>query len=427
MAQTRNARDHAAIVRRPVVVLLSAVAALSLAVPDARAATVQATMPGFSAERVGEFPRSCGSGPTAVAVVNGTVFVAADTGLYYTTRGGLSSYKGGNQSLPWGLTVLGGALYGTTPHCGLAPATDPVDGSNCNVVRINPGTGRGRTIAAVCGYGIAADPRTSTLTVAQRDGTVVSVTEAGAVTTLFAAPGAQTLAWSEDGGRLYVGFEGGAVRVWDRSGALRPVASGVRGLAAGTSSVNLAGAVLVGVAGAVRAEPGGDVASTGREQPSALTASSNGVYAALRDELWLVRGRYSPAPPPGSPPPSTPPPTRPRIAAPVAQPTTPPVAPPQAPPPPPPPAPPVPPLATAAQIAAQPSAVANPAIVPGEQEREAALRLAATRRDPPLAPTVLWLALAGVVCLGGFTLGRFGLRYGHSRKDVLAFCEQRRR
>jgi len=430
MAYSCNSRDHHRIVRRPAVVLVSAMAALFLGgVPAAPAATVRATMPGFTAEHVGSFPNACGAGPTSLAVVGGTLFMAADTGLYYTKQGGLTAYTGENQARPWGLTVLNGTLFGTTPRCGTEPATDPVEGTNCRVVSIGTGNGRGTEVADVCGYGIAADPRTSTLTVARRDGMVVSVNpDRSAPSELFSAPSARTLAWSEDGARLYIGFENGTVSVWERSGSPRRMAgvSGVRGLAAGTSAVNLAGSALLGVNGAVRAAPGDEVASTGGEQASALVAAPDGVYAAFRGDLWRLRGRYSP---PGPPPPPRqgPPPTvaRPTIQAPPAQPGPPPVVPPQAPPPPPPPAPPVPPLATAAQVVAQPSAVANPAFVPGESEREAALRLAATRADGPVAPTMLWLALAGVVCLGGFTMGRFGA--SRSRKDSLAFCQQRSR
>jgi hypothetical protein len=403
-------------VRKAVTAVVTGVCALILVgwrgAPPVAAVSVRPVMPGFTAQQVGTMGAAVcgGQGPTALARVGAVLFVATDRGLYYTKSGGLSSFGTNNQAAPWGLAGLGGKLYATEPRCGVAVANDPVNGSNCRVIEVGPSNGRVlRVVADVCGYGLVADPSTGTLTVAGRNGQVVSVQPSnGAVSPLLSAP-AVSLDWSADGRRLYMADSAKAVSVWDRS-ARRPVAgASALGLAAGTPALGLDGSVLTGSAGAVKASPGGDVAATG-EQASALLATSDGVYAAFKAELWLLRGRYTPVPPPG--PKGTAPPTtaRPRVVTNTTVPRAAVAAPAQAPPPPPPPAPPVPPLATATQAVAQPSAVANPAIVPGESEREAALRLAATGLKPPVPPTVLWLALAGVVCLGGFGVGRAATR-----------------
>jgi hypothetical protein len=58
---------------------------------------------------------------------------------------------------------------------------------------------------------------------------------------------------------------------------------------------------------------------------------------------------------------------------------------------------------------AQQSSAANPALVPGHEDPEAALRYVATRRAAPTSPTDSWLALAAaaaVVVAGGFVVGR---------------------
>jgi hypothetical protein len=376
-------------------------------------------MRGFTAENLGEYPPACsGRGPTALTRLGDTVYWAAD-GRLYSKRAGSALNSSGGTGKPWGLAALGGKLYASRPDCATAVTNDPVNGTNCNLVEVNPATDQViRTVADVCGFGVTADPSNGTLTVATRDGRVVAVRSDGSTAPLLdglAPDPAVTIDWSPDGRRLFAARQSGAVFSWERaSGQQRPVQSANgNALAAGNTNVNMPGSLLVGTkAGAVRAfaidagAPSGDVAAS-NEAAGALLAAPEGVYVALRTELWLLRGKFTPPPPPTTtPPPVTAPPTtigRPPPAtipkAVVAPP------PPQAPPPPPPPAPPVPPLATATQVVAQPSAVANPAIVPGESEREAALRLAATGQPAPTPPYLLWLALAAVVCAGGFGAG----------------------
>jgi hypothetical protein len=380
-------------------------------------------MPGFTAQSLEPLNRECNSsGPTAMAELDRVIYLAGDGKLLIKRSGTALRREGGasDQVKPFGLAALRGKLYGTEPQCGVAASTNPVTGeTNCDLVEIVTTNAKVARRMAPCGYGLAADPRTGSLTVALRTGDVVQVDPASGATreTLLTGLGTTpvTIDWSPDGNRLFiVQQQNSAVLVWDRGGgAPRNLGSAKTAVAA--NAVNLAGSVLVGggTGTAVRAiavdkgAQAGDVATAG-ETPSAVLATGDGVYVAFPSDLWLLRGQYTkppsvttPTPPPTTPPPTTPPPrvTPPTIVASVAPP------PPQAPPPPPPPAPPAPPLATAAQVVAQPSAVANPAIVPGETEREAALRLAATGRHPPPAPSLIWLALAVLVCMCGLGAG----------------------
>lgn len=380
---------------------------------------MRAIPPGFHAVEVTDFPEVLcgGDGPTSTTRVNNTAYFAGNGKLYYyTSGGGLGSHQ--QDVRPWGLAVVGSAMYATQPHCGAAVVNDPVQGNNCTVVQLNPNTARRiREIAPVCGYAVAGAPGGTMLTVAERNGRIVNVPlQGGGAPQLLvdlAGDPAVSLAWSADGKRLFFVRQSGAAFSWS-SGTPRPLpgAGRANSLAIG-EPVSLRGSVLT--AGgpsvpvkAVAADPGayaGDVASSSAEA-AVLLAAPEGIYVAQATELWLLRGQYSP---PSTPPPTTPPSTPPPTVASVTRTTlAPAIAPPppvQAPPPPPPPAPPAPPLATAAQVVAQPSAVANPAIVPGEQEREAAMRLAATGRPRQLAPYLLWLLLAAVCCGGGLGAG----------------------
>jgi hypothetical protein len=410
---------HVFLVRRRAAVITAAVAALSVwGVPSAPAAPMTAIPPGFNAEPVTKFPEVLcgGDGPTSTTRLGNTAYFAGNGKLYYyRPGGGLGSHQ--QDVRPWGLTVVGTNMYATQPHCGAAVVNDAVQGNNCTVVQINPNTGRSvREVASVCGYAVAPAPGGTRLTVAERNGRIVNVPLQGGAPQLLvdlAGDPAVSLAWSNDGSRLFFVRQSGAAFSWT-SQTPRPLQGAARAnsLAIG-EPVGLRGSVLT--AGdpsvpvkAVAVDQGayaGDVSSSSAAA-AVLLAAPEGIYVAQATELWLLRGQYSPAgPPPTTPPPSTPPTTVARVTPSSLLQSVAPPPPVQAPPPPPPPAPPAPPLATAAQVVAQPSAVANPAIVPGEQEREAAMRLAATGRPRQLAPYLLWLLLAAVCCGGGLGAG----------------------
>lgn len=411
---------HLYFVRRRVAWVAAAVAVLTLGtVLGAPAADMRAIPPGFSAEKITSFPEVLcgGDGPTSTVRLNSTAYFAANGKLYsYRPGGGLASQQ--QDVRPWGLTVVGSNMYASQPQCGAGVVNNPAQGNNCTVVQINPNTARAmREVAPLCAYAITAAPGGSALTVAERNGRVVNVPVAGGASQLLfdlAGNPAVSLAWSSDGKRLFFVRQGREAMVWSGSGAPTALngAGRVNSLAIG-DPVSLRGSVLT--AGdpsvpvkAVAVDPGayaGDVASSSAAA-GVLLAAPEGVYVAQATELHLLRGQYSPpAPATTLPPPSVPPTVAPRITPTSLVQAAPPPPPVQAPPPPPPPAPPAPPLATAAQVVAQPSAVANPAIVPGDQEREAAMRLAATGRPRQLAPHLLWLLLAAVVCIGGGGLG----------------------
>jgi hypothetical protein len=75
---------------------------------------------------------------------------------------------------------------------------------------------------------------------------------------------------------------------------------------------------------------------------------------------------------------------------------------------PPPPAPPAPPAAVQAFVV-QPGTVTNPALVPAEQERDVALRYAATGLRPagPLEELwLMWIVAATMIAVAGFAIGR---------------------
>lgn len=385
---------------------------------------MRAIPPGFQAERLSGYPAAMcsGRGPTAIAVLNNNVYFAGNGFLYRTGPG--RAPEGVQQDVrPWGLAVVGANMYATQPQCGAAVVNDPVQGTNCTVEQVNPNTGKSlRRVSTTCGFAMTHDPRTQTLTVGGRDGRILSVPLQGSAAPqmlldLGGNDPAVSLSWSADGSRLFYARQSGGAFVWQRGGGAPRALGGagrVNSLSVG-DAVSLPGSVLTaGDAGvpvkALAADSGafaGDVAS-GASAAVVLLPVAEGIYVAQSDELWLLRGRYSPAPPPatGPPPTSAPPPTVARVTPTSLVQSVAPPPPAQAPPPPPPPAPPAPPLATAAQVVAQPSAVANPAIVPGEEEREAAMRLAATGRPRQLAPYLLWLLLAAVVCGGGFGAGR---------------------
>ena len=421
-------------------VVLAAVLTLTLgSVSPAPAAQMQAVMPGFNAQFVRNFGGAVcdGRGPTAVTLFNNTVYFAAGEYIY-AVGGGRPLGNARGPVGPWGLAVAGGKLYATSPGCGATASPGPVN-DNCNVVEMRPDNAKvvGQ-VSTLCGFALAADPRTGQLTVGGRDGRVVNIRtdsgdESGVIIELGSDP-AVSLVWAPDGSRLFLAQQSGKASVLDRgSSRLRSLPTGRTSALATGNGVNMNGSVLAAGDGpapvkAVAVDegaPAGDVASSS-SSVAVVVAAPDGIYVAQPTEIWLLRGRYTPPPRPGAPPPAAPPPPtiRPRITPTSVVRGATPALPPQAPPPPPPPAPPAPPLATAAQVVAQPSAVANPAIVPGESEREAAMRLAATGRPRPLSPSLLWLALAILVCGGG--LGA-GIAAGRSRSDAgrYAWAENR--
>lgn len=423
-------------------VVLAAVLALTLgSIGPAPAAEMRAVMRGFTAALVRNFSGAvcAGRGPTSVAVVGSTVYFAAGEEIYAVGGGRtLGSAKGSVG--PWGLAVTGGKMYATTPGCG-SDATQTAVDDNCNVVEIRPDNARVvGEVSTACGFALAAIPGTpGQLTVGGRDGRVVSVridngSEADVLMQLGSDP-AVSLVWSTDGARLFVAQQSGKASVWTkRNRSMRPLSTGRTSALATGDGVNMNGSVLAAGDGpspvkAVPFEdgaPSGDVAASSASA-AVVVAAPDGIYVAQPNEIWLLRGRYSPPPPPGQPPPPGAPPTtiRARVTPTSIVQGVAPAPPVQAPPPPPPPAPPAPPLATAAQVVAQPSAVANPAIVPGESEREAAMRLAATGRPRPLAPYLLWLALAAVVCGGGLGAGVAAGRRSRSDAGRYAWAETR--
>ena len=386
----------------------------------AHASQVTPSLPGFTAEALDALGTRCEShAPTAMVASKGTV-VVANRVAYRRLPG--SEFETSGMSA-WGLAVAGDTFYATQPGCFDDVTVHPVDGSNCRVVEFLPGTGKvTRTVSMECGYAMALDPGTGNLTVATRDGRIVGIRRSDGATVEELVTGlggdpAVSLDWAPDGRRLFFAQLSGTAVVVTRGGGRRTLpVTGVTGVTAGTAAVNLEGHVLLSVPGerAVRVvSPDGKpvpgprlaaVSSPGR----AMVATGEGVLLMLHDELWLLRGRYAPPAPPPPAPTATPAAARVPVAAAPSAPPPPPPA--QPPPPPPPPAPPVPPLATAAQLVAQPSAVANPAIVPGEEEREAALRLAAVGREPPMAPWLVWLLLAVVACAGGTAVGAVSRR-----------------
>jgi hypothetical protein len=415
--------------RRPArraVLTLVGIAAVAVA-PVARAVNgVTATAPGFQAESAGHVAAGCGgSGPTAIAVVGGDVLVAA--GSYYRVHDGAAeSYQGSNVVHPFGLAAVGDRVFATEPECGVARPAGAVGGALCDVVEVG-GTGSRRQISTECGYGLAANPANGKLTLATYDGRIVEIpTSGGSSTELASGLGAEpitSLSWSDDGATLFAA-RAGAHAAFVAIGRSRTFTSPVSAVVSAPSGFGVSGAAIAGGGpspSALRAVtasgPAIDLAGTDRAV-TALTAvrATDTVYIALPDEIWLLRGRYQPpvaAPPPTAPrasPAATPPrPAPPSAAAPHA-------AVPVQPPPPPPPAPPTPPLASAAQFAAQPTAAANAALVPGQQDPEGAFRLAATGRHHNPAALV-WLALAAATVVGGTTIGRSTTRAARSARS----------
>lgn len=405
--------------RHAVYVVLSLITVV-VARPALAQETVTPRLAGFTAVNVGSFETGpCqDEGPTAMVVANRVLYLAAD-GLYVRPPGSALGREG-NLS-PWGLAALrDGRLFATQPACG-QPESEPVAGNRCNLVQFSGGNGAVvRTVSNVCGFALTDDPVGGRLTVALRSGAVVQVDpDSGAQTDQLSGPTADpvvNLDWSRDGSRLYLVRRSGSLSVMERGTTRVLLTSGVTGVVARTEELGLEGFALAAAGNQVRI-----LSTDGRPPPGQALASSNsptkrtapgpdGAYVGVSREVWLLQGRYSPPPPPPPPSTTTPPTTAApeRRPVPAAQATValPPPPPAQPPPPPPPPAPPIPPLATATQLVAQPSAAANPAFVPAEEEREAALRLAAVGREPLLAPWLVWLALAVVACAGGGALGR---------------------
>jgi hypothetical protein len=393
-------------------------AALALAgvpgTPVPAATGVTATAPGLQAESFGHWRAACG--PTGLVATSDGVLIAAGE-LVLMHPGGEGSTYGSGGVHPYGFAAIGDRVFATEPACNEAETSDPVNGSNCIVSEAGPQNGhRLARISTACGFGIAADPVTGDLTVGARSGgRVMDVPLSGGpkpdlITDLGPDP-AIALAWSADGRTLYGTLRNGAGFAWDRATKSRRTLAGpMIAITASPAGFGLGPAAVTGggpSSSAVRSVPptGSAITLAAADQKvTALTTdhAAGRVYVALPDEIWLLTGRYQPpAPPPVIKPAPTPPAVRP-VPAPTAAPRG---APPVVQTPSPPPAPPAPPTATAAQIAAQPGAVSNVALVPGDQELEGALRLAATahHRGPPI--TVVWLALAAAVAVGGVSTG----------------------
>ena len=388
-----------------------------IGVPPASAASVQPEFEGFTTTYAGTTePAPCMS---SVLLYGDTLLVAA--GELYTRKSGAAlSRKGGGSAdvNPWGLAVgRRQRLFATQPSC---TTTGNVSGSDCNLVEIR-GDNHAiiKTIPNVCGFAVAAHPQTGRLYVASRSGgQIIEVDpDTGQVTSGLNIGGSEpaySLSWSSDGQRLWYVRQGGEYGFLPRGGARRVLGNGAKGVNADSEPVGLAPFAFVTIGDKVR------LVAPGNERPPrsslATGSSSFGVvgtgpsrtYVSIGPEVFELQGKV---PPPAPPPPPPPPPPAPAATAGRVPPPAgaagppPPAAPPQAPPPPPPPAPPIPPLATATQLVAQPSVAANPALVPADEEREAALRLAATGLPPPTASWLVWLALAVVVCTTGAVVG----------------------
>ena len=405
-----------------------ALAMLVVGAFPARAASVEVLIPGFTSQFEGELAGGAcsGEGPTSMTVLEGVPYLAADGGLYYKRGGGLTFLDGGNTS-PWGVAATrDGKLYATQPACGVEPASPPVPGPECNVVELQPGTARlVRVVSNVCGYGISAHPSNGTLLIGARDGGVISLDPStGAsrrVIDVWGEDPGLTIEWTQDAKRFYARRRSGSVVSFEPPQTHGAVASNTTAMGVMTAELNLSGTVLVGNGqGVITAKEAGPTEPLARasEPIRLIHAGPSGVFVVLPSSLWLLNGKYTPPPPAAAPAPTAapaPPPTAPAATAPPPRPATPAAPtlapPPQAPPPPPPPAPPAPPLATASQLVGQPAAMTNAAIVPGDAEREGALRLAATAyRSPSLATWPLWLALVAVVCMAAPVTGRAARR-----------------
>lgn len=379
---------------------LAALAAMS----PAAAREFSSLPPGFAAEQVGEFNVSCGgAGPSGTAT-DGTVH-------YWAIDGELELKKPREdqrrvEADPFGLALASGGLYATQPGCTDRP---PGLGAPCNVVRLNPATGGVTPVAEVCGTAIAASPDGGRLAVATAD-EIVTMTTAGVVQQRI--PGvARSLAWMSS--TIYFVRPDGGV-----SSTTRPLTGPIRAraIAPGTAALGLEDHLVVSTDTGLSIVPVGGGApkeiATAPDMGQAVATSGNVILVAKLPDAWALRGRYTPAGPPAPAPagvaPPPPPTQTPRAAPPRADTISPvpraPAPPPVPPPPAAPPAPPAPP-APLPVFVAQPSAVANPAMVPGQHDPEAAYRLAATRAPRSLAPTLIWLALATAGGMAAFVTG----------------------
>jgi hypothetical protein len=385
---------------------------------------------GFAASQVGDLSLGCTTAPTALAVLGSAVYVACGR-LVRDESGQAEAYTGSSAIHPCGLATVGGNLYATTPACTEPHTTgDPVNPSNCQIVQVSTSAGGvARIIGSVCGTVMTADPVNGHVT--------VYVDDQHAIQDVNLASGARdisflpmttdlpvSLAWSTNGSTLFVVRQSGAAFALDRTTLQqRSLGAGWAGVAAGTAGLGLADAAIVGGgpgSGAVQAlragQPGVALASTG-DRVAAMSASGDIIYVAFAQELWSLTGHYTPPAPPPAPGVTRPAPARPAPPPPAV---VRPVPPPAQPPPPPPPAPPAPPLATAAQFAAQPATVSNVALVPGQEDREGALRYAATAHDAGLPVVYVWLALAAAVTVTAAGLGRrtAGTRLAHAHASI---------
>ncbi|HEX9888272.1 MAG TPA: hypothetical protein VGA69_02250 [Nitriliruptorales bacterium] len=385
----------------------------------------------------------CPGGPTAVEVKQGRLWAAVDGRLVSMQARGGGSPVGSVR--PWGLVERGGRLYATEPGCDSSSADSAPGGgllaATCRLVRSDFDGNVIDTVADVCGTGIALQPGTAHLTVATRDGRIVVVDPAAPpgesiVSTLasgLAGDPAEVLAW--DGATLYASRAGGGVyRV--SGGGLSKVGDTPRagGLLA-TSAYGLEGFLLVGTPGAyhlvdLSSQRPVDVADAPGLGGALTTGNEIGIFAGGSADVLRLTGSYQPlplAPPPPPAPvpareaaPEAPPPHQQVAAAPPPAPAPPPPAPP-APPataPVPAPAPAPAPVANAGFVAQQGTA-ANVAMVPGQQDPEAAIRYAATVRGPAPAAAIWLLLLLGA----GSGAGAVGLAARRQRQPAWAHAE----
>jgi hypothetical protein len=410
--------------RTRVLAALAAVGVLSgVALPAAGAQGFSRVPDGFDASLVDALESSCGgAGASAVATDGSTHYFAIDGSLYSKRpQSALRSYSGRVE--PWGLALAGGSLVATQPGCDTSQANQaPAPLTTCDLVRVSTENGESLgTIADICGTGVAA--LGSSLAVATRDGRIAIVSASGGAVRDVArnlSPVAVQLAWAPDGGTIFfTRLDGDGV--WSVSAGGGPVkrvaAIAGRGLIAGTKALGAAGRLLVAGGGRLQLVriDNGTGADVGAASALAgpMAAAGNKILVAMTEEAWVLTGAFPgppreprslPSPPSGAPRPPPPPAVPGAIRA---APPPPPVSPVQ----PPPPVPPAPPAPVQAFIA-QPSSVTNPALIPGQEDPDVALRHAATHRQPVASTAEIWL----VVVVAATMIGGVGFLTGHNRR-----------
>jgi hypothetical protein len=406
---------------RVLAALITVGTVIGAAIPAAGAQGFSRVPDGFKASLVDALESSCGGAGASAVATDGSTHYFAINGSLYSKRpqSPLRSYSGRVE--PWGLALSGGSLIATQPGCDTSQANQaPGPLTDCDLVRVSAENGESLgTIADICGTGVAA--LGSSLAVATRDGRIVTVGASGGAVRDVAtnlSPVATQLAWALDGGTIFfTRLDGDGVwSVPAGGGAVKRIASVAgRGLIAGTKALGAAGKLLVAGGGRLQLVriDNGTRAEAGEASSLAgpIAAAGNTILVAMTQEAWVLKGAFPGPPPPprtvSAPPAGAPPP-------PPAAPGAPPAAlppPPISPAPPPPPVPPAPPAPVQAFIT-QPSAVTNPALVPGQEDPEVALRHAATRRQPVASTAEVWL----IFVVAATMIGSAGFLAGHSRQ-----------